>query len=368
MKKIFSIFIIGLLLQNCSTAPKIITYQIKGKIADNDGKNIELSKFDKDLKSIPLDTVQIKDSIFSFTVPQQTPDIAMLTITETKQRIPVIIGDGDIVVDVKPMDLYNSDFSKSTSGLTKKFYEYQKHSKKDQFKGKEITLNYRRAATDKARDSIKKAFENWQKDAEKYQYDYIENNKDIVGLIIMKTLLSSPESDFEKIRKSFETYPEAVKKLPLGKNINTTLLTVGATKIGGKAPNFISTTIDGKKLSLTQAMGKVTIIDFWASWCRPCRNENPYMVQIYNKYHDQGLNIIGVSLDGNKISWQRAIDDDGIKWQQVSSLKKWQEPVAKLYGVMSIPQTFILDSKGIIRAKNLRREELEAKIKELINE
>jgi len=368
MKKIISILLIALLLQNCATAPKIITYQIKGKITGNDGKKLVLSKFDKDLKSIPLDTVEVKDSIFSFTIPQQTPDIAMLTIAETKQRIPVIIGDGDITIDVNTINMGDSDFSKSTSSLTKKFYQYQNDSKKDQLKGKKITLDYRRALTEKARDSIKKAFNNWRKDAEKYQYQFIENNKDIVGLVIMKTLTTSPEADFEKIRKNFDTYPEAVKKLPIAKNINTTLLTVGATKIGGKAPNFISTNLDGKKLSLTQAMGKVTIIDFWASWCRPCRTENPYMVEIYNKYHDQGLNIIGVSLDANKMSWQRAIQDDGIKWQHVSSLKKWQEPVAKLYGVMSIPQTFILDSKGIIRAKNLRREALEAKIKELINE
>jgi thiol-disulfide isomerase/thioredoxin len=115
-------------------------------------------------------------------------------------------------------------------------------------------------------------------------------------------------------------------------------------------------------------MGKVTIIDFWASWCRPCRTENPYVVEIYNKYHDQGLNIIGVSLDKTKEAWLKAIEDDGLKWQHVSELKFWQDPIAKKYGVMSIPQTFILDAKGIIRAKNLRRQDLENKIKELIEE
>lgn len=368
MKKNLVLFILAALLWQCSSTPKPVTYILKGKIGGLDQKKVILSTFDQKLKSKALDTVMIKDSVFQFQIPKQNPTIAIVSIKDSKINIPVIIGDGNIDMIVNKSNPFHSDLSKTTSQLTQKFFLYEKNAQKDKEKGMSLMQKYRSASDLIKRDSIKKLFENWRHAAENYQYEYINKNKDIVGLIIMQSLLASQNSDFQKIKKTFETYPLNVKKSNLGKYIHTSLLIKGATKIGGKAPNFVGTTPEGKKLSLTQAMGRVTIIDFWASWCRPCRMENPYMVEIYNKYHDQGLNIIGVSLDKNKESWLRAIKDDGLKWQHISELKFWQDPIAKKYGVTSIPQTFILDAKGIIRAKNLRRKDLEQKIKELLNE
>ena len=368
MKKLFYLFFLLSIFQSCNTTPKIKTYTIKGKIGGFEQKEVTLSKFGKNLDKIEIGKTIIKDSIFSFTVPEQTPDLAIINIKGEKRGIAIIIGDGNIDLNVYLQQPFKSDISKSTSLLNKKFFDYELNALKDKEKGMKLMQSYRVATTDEEREKIKKDFEKWRKDAENYQYSFIQNNKDIVGLIIMQSLISTPDADFVKIRKSFKEYPKQVKELNLAKSINTTLLTRGATEIGGQAPNFTSTTPDGKQLSLTQAMGKVTLIDFWASWCRPCRAENPYVVQIYNKYKNQGFTVIGVSLDKNKMSWERAIEDDGLKWPHVSSLKFWQEPVAKLYGVMSIPQTFLLDKKGIIRAKNLRREQLEAKVKELLEE
>ena len=368
MKRIFIGLSVLLLLSACKSTPKQVTYTVKGKLVDYENKQIVLSSLNKDMKMSPLDTVVVKDSLFEFVIPQQNPTIGVISLINTEKRVPVILGDGNIKMLFKPRTPFQSDITGSTSSLTKKFFAYQLHSAKDKNKGIALMQDYRVAQGEKAKDSIKKSFEQWRKDAEKYQYDYIENNKDIVGLIVMQSLVVSPEADFAKIRKYLDQYPQVVRNSNLGLYINKILLTRGATEIGGKAPVFISTTPDGKKLSLNQAMGRVTIIDFWASWCRPCRAENPYVVELYNKYHDRGLNIIGVSLDKNKDSWIAAIKDDGIKWQQVSSVKFWSEPVAKMYGVLSIPQTFILDSKGIIRAKNLRGKELEDKVVELLNE
>jgi len=124
---------------------------------------------------------------------------------------------------------------------------------------------------------------------------------------------------------------------------------------------------DGKSITLKTAMGKVTIIDFWASWCRPCRMENPNMVALYNEFHGKGLNIIGVSLDRDAAAWKKAIDADKLGWQHVSNLQFWDEPVAVQYGVESIPETFVLDKKGVVVAKSLRGDELKAKIKELLS-
>ena len=362
------LILLGFILWQCGSAPKPVMYHIKGKITGLENKKVYLSSFDKKMQLVKLDTVTVKDSIFDFEIPKQNPKIAIISFEDGKLRMPVIMGDGDVDMLVDKYSPFESDLSKSTSQLTKKFFEYERYAKKDKEKGMLLMQKFRLQPDEKKRDSLKNEFDKWRKTAEAYQYDYINKNKDIVGLIIMQTIIASKDADFQKIRNAFDTYPKTVKNSDLGKYVHTIILTKGATEIGGKAPNFTGTTPEGKKLSLTQAMGKVTIIDFWASWCRPCRNENPYVVEIYNKYHDQGLNIIGVSLDKNKESWVHAIKADGLNWQHVSNLKHWQEPIAKMYGVMSIPQTFIIDAKGVIRAKNLRRKELENKIKELLEE
>jgi thiol-disulfide isomerase/thioredoxin len=118
---------------------------------------------------------------------------------------------------------------------------------------------------------------------------------------------------------------------------------------------------------LKESLGKVTIVDFWASWCGPCRAENPNVVALYNELHSKGLNIIGVSLDKDAKKWKEAIAKDKLSWAQVSHLKYWDEPIAVQYEVQSIPATFILDASGKVVAKDLRGDALRAKILELLS-
>src|SRR5690606_10619291 len=122
------------------------------------------------------------------------------------------------------------------------------------------------------------------------------------------------------------------------------------------APDFSGPDPDGNIISLKDVMGKVTLIDFWASWCRPCRIENPNVVRVYNQYKDQGFTVVSVSLDreGQRAQWLKAIDDDKMDWHHISSLKFWQEPIAQQYGITSIPMTYLLDETGKIVASNLR--------------
>ncbi|QCE42382.1 peroxiredoxin family protein [Psychroserpens sp. NJDZ02] len=144
---------------------------------------------------------------------------------------------------------------------------------------------------------------------------------------------------------------------------------VFGTNIGDYAPTFTAKTPEGKDLSLGDIKAKVIILDFWASWCSPCRRENPTVVKMYNKYHSKGLEIIGVSLDkqGQASRWINAIAQDKLTWKHVSNLQGWQEPIAVAYGVHAIPATYILDGDGKVIAKNLREKALEDKVAEILD-
>lgn len=137
--------------------------------------------------------------------------------------------------------------------------------------------------------------------------------------------------------------------------------------IGAEAPDFAQATPEGKDLRLSDLRGKVILVDFWASWCGPCRRDNPHVVGLYNRYKDKGFDILGVSLDRDRQRWLDAIEQDGLVWHHVSDLKQWSNAVAQLYGVNSIPHTVLVDKEGRILARNLRGEALERKLAELFN-
>lgn len=136
--------------------------------------------------------------------------------------------------------------------------------------------------------------------------------------------------------------------------------------VGTEAPDIVMAGRDGKELRLSDLRGKVVLIDFWASWCRPCRAENPNVVRLYNRYHDKGFEIFSVSLDNNRDAWLRAIQADGLVWpNHVSDLRGWSSAAGRLYGISSIPATVLVDREGKVLARNLRGQQLEQKLKDI---
>ncbi len=171
----------------------------------------------------------------------------------------------------------------------------------------------------------------------------------------------------DKIEALFNTLSDANKSSSVGQAIQKRLASVKKTGIGQVAPDFTQNDTLGNPVSLSSFRGKYVLVDFWASWCRPCREENPNVVKAFNRFKDKGFQIIGVSLDqpGAKQKWLDAIHHDGLAWTHVSDLQYWNNAVAKAYGVEGIPQNFLLDPNGKIIAKSLRGEDLEKKLEEI---
>ncbi|EHQ30087.1 TlpA disulfide reductase family protein [Mucilaginibacter paludis] len=199
-------------------------------------------------------------------------------------------------------------------------------------------------------------------------YDFIDHNPDSFVSLDFLEKVSGAAINYKNTMPHFEKLSNQLKNTEKGKAFNKKLMAAKSMMVGSKAKTFESLTPDGKKLGLQEvvATGKYTLIDFWASWCGPCRAENPNVVKAYTTYHDKGFNILSVSLDTKADAWKAAIAKDGMPWYHVSSLLGWKEPAAELYGVHAIPQNVLVDAKGVIIATNLRGEALINKLKQLM--
>lgn len=167
--------------------------------------------------------------------------------------------------------------------------------------------------------------------------------------------------------KAYQRLPQKLKDTPLGKGIPVQLASQRNTQIGRIAPDFEQSTAEGKTVKLSDFRNKYLLLDFWASWCGPCREENPNLTAAYQKYKEKGFEILGVSLDraGQRKAWLDAIAEDQLRWPQVSDLKGWDNAVAKMYGIRSIPASFLIDPAGKIIARDLRGKELQEKLEAL---
>jgi len=214
--------------------------------------------------------------------------------------------------------------------------------------------------------------ENRAKVIEKEIFDakinYVKQNPSKYMALMALNSTLGPGFDAIEMEKIFAGISPELKNSFFGKQVAERIATFKKTQEGVEAQDFTQPDVDGKMVKLSDYRGKYVLIDFWASWCAPCRRENPNVLKVYEQYKSKGFEVLGVSLDkaADKAKWLKAIADDKLTWKQVGDLKGWENAAAALYDVKAIPMNFLIDPSGKIIAKDLRGTVLEAKIKEIL--
>ena len=354
----------GLLLASCQSEP---AYKVEGKIDNYEGRILLLSR-NAEQKWDTLGNMVSADGSFSFTGIAAAPRVAEICPTNAKRvRIPVFLEKGNFTVkaDVKK----ESEYTVSGGGELQQL--------RSEFARKEAELQV-------MRDSMRRVYEKEndvhdrlgrlqvrgflaQMDtlADKAENDFIRTHDNMVSAnLIMQKFGSLCRN--KTLHQKYALLGENARNTPEGQFMKPYYEHELNIIVGGTAPNLEMQTPDGKKISLYDVKAKLKIVDFWASWCHPCRMENPNVRKIYAKYKDKGLEVVSVSFDNNREKWLKAIKDDKLPWVHMSDLKGWNSEGAKVYRISGIPQIFILDENNKILAEKMRGERLEKFIEEYL--
>lgn len=326
MKKI--ILILALSLGITQAKAQDSNVQLKGTVVDTVAQYVYLQKFHNKMFTT-IDSVKVVNGNFSFKTKVKLPELYGLSVNTADSPLYIFLEKGPISVKLNPAKYYSNSVVEGSPSQDL-FDLYRKTDNVDI--SKFITEHP---------SSLVSAYVLYRNWSYRLTPDQITQNIALLD----KSLQSS-------------TYVKELKEL---------VTVLNGLAIGKKAPDFTGKSPDEKSIRLSENLKGYTLVDFWASWCGPCRRENPNIVAAYKEYHDKGFNVLGISLDKKKENWVKGIKDDNLNWLHVSDLKFWNSEIAKLYGVRAIPANYLVDSKGIIVARNLHGDELQSTLKSLLN-
>lgn len=341
-------------------------FAIEGTISGADNAWVLLKKR-VETTTVTVDSIQVKDGKFAFNGKVDVPEMYFLKVADRDGSVPFFIENAPIKVTVYADSLDKSIITGSATHDI--FVEYQKQESTYGAKMEELYGKYMQASEvgdTLAIQTIEKAYDSVQNAQNVFTKDYIlKNGKTVVAAYLaISNAYAYSLDDIKQINKAMDaSISESVyvKKLAERELLLSNLLP------GMPAPEFSMNDTIGNPIALSSFKGKVVLVDFWASWCGPCRAENPNVVKAFKKYSPKGFTVFGVSLDKDKDKWLAAIAKDELTWTQVSDLQYWNNAAAKQYGVMSIPANFLIDAEGKIIASDLRGEKLEQKLAEIFD-
>ncbi len=376
MKKI--VLSLGIIIVILACGQNSGGYAINGEIGGEieNGTKVFLRKVGENNMPVDVDTTTLENGKFLFTGKAvKSPEMRYIFIDKLPGYAAIILENGDIEIKAEKDSLGMAKLKGAPQN--DKFASYLEKSQEINLRGisiqedlQQATLTQNEAAVTSLTDEMKEL----QEEYKNLDLDFIKKNPDaLISVLLIDRALVSRSLTADEVQTLYDALTPEIKESTaaahLVEQINAATTREDSeknTSIGSKAPNFSAPTPTGEQLALKDVMGKVTLVDFWAAWCKPCRAENPNVVNAYKKYHDKGFNIIGVSLDRNADDWKKAIADDGLVWNQVSHVAYFDDPIARIYGVEAIPAAFLLDADGIIVAKNLRGAQLEEKVAEML--
>ena len=373
----FSILCLILLIFGCESKNSSgKEYIIKGQAEGiYNGVRVYLKTSEVGQNSRVTDTAIVVNEFFEFKGTIEAPQMRILSVNGIAGQTALVLEPGETQAVIYKDSIYKSIAKGGDNNRV--FTDYKKGYQLIIDRISRLQKEYMLSKDDpEAVSEIQKRNKSMRSELKDYGLNFIKSNSGSdFSLILLDVITEQKGFNAALAEEVFKNMPIALLKKPYNKNLTQKIsfkiqneINKMDITVGVKAPDFTAPNPEGEMLTLSEIIGEVTILDFWASWCKPCRVENPNIVRIFNKYHEKGLEIISVSLDreGQKSAWVSAIEKDNLDWYNVSNLKFWQDPIAKLYNISSIPATFVLDRDGKILATRLRGQELEAKIAELL--